>query len=265
MTEMNQTTGGSSAPKLESMNFGTVLDRAINLYIKNFALFLGIMIIPEGLTYLSGFLSNRITLGSPYTGAVLYAPVSLLLTLLLFGISSGAMTIAVSNRYLGKQISIIQAYRAAFRKLGTIIGAWIVAWILIVLGLMVIVPGIMLAISFCLITPVIMLENLTAGTSRKRSRQLIKGFRWQTLGLFLIYFVIQYTFYYGAIFLVILLTGSVESIFFSTSYIHQLASAPIQVILSPFPAVLSILIYYNQRIRKEGFDLVLLAETLVEE
>ena len=264
MSESYADTRVSLAAEFETMSFGMVMDRAIHLYSRNFILLVGIMIVPEALSYLNTYISTRIAQSNP-AGMVLYMPVSLLVSLLLFGVSAGAVTVALSSRYLGKDITIAQAYRAAFRKLGTLLGAWIVAWLLIVLGFFVLIPGIMLAISFCLITPVVMLENLKAGQSRKRSRALVKGFRWQTLGLFIIYFFLQYTVYYGASYLVNLFTGSEQSVFFSTSYIHQLASAPVQILLAPFPAILAVLIYYNQRIRKEGFDLMLLAEALAGE
>jgi len=48
------------------------------------------------------------------------------------------------------------------------------------------------------------------------------------------------------------------------SYIHYLVRAPLQFLLAPIPAILVVLIFYNQRIRKEGYDLVLLAEALAE-
>lgn len=265
MSEPSDAATNADSLKFETMNFGMVLDRAIHLYSKNFALLIGIMVIPEALGYLNSFISTRITQRYQAGGMFLYLPVSLLVSLLLFGISAGAVTVALSNRYLGKEISILQAYRAAFRRLGTLLGAWIVAWLLIMVGFFVIVPGIMLAISFCLITPVIMLESQTAKESRKRSRELVKGFRWQTLGLFVIYFLIQSTLHYATNYLVNLLTGSGQSVFLSNSYLHQLAGAPIQILLAPFPAILTVLIYYNQRIRKEGFDLLLLAEALAEE
>ncbi len=264
MPELNQDAESPYILKFESMSFGMILDRAIHLYVKNIGLLVGIMVIPQALIYLNSLLFGESMTSFSGLGILLYFPVFMLLYLLIFGISSGAVTVAVSSRYLVKEITIIRAYKAAFRKIGTLMGAWIVAWIFIFLGCLVIIPGIMLMISYSLITPAVMLESLSASQSRKRSRELIKGYRWQIIGLFLLYFILYFALYYGLIFLVSLFTEAVEN-FFSNTYIHQLISCAMQIVSAPFPAIIIILIYYNQRIRKEGFDLVLLAEALAEE
>ncbi len=268
MSELNQPVENSDLPRFESMSFGMILDRAINLYVKNFVLLAGIMIIPQTLNYLNGLLFGKSATLLSGAGYLLYLPVFLLLYLLIFGISSGAITVAVSSRYLGKEITIVRAYKASFRRLGTLLGAWIVAYILIILGSLLIIPGIILMVLYSLITPVVMLENLSASESRKRSRELIKGYGWQTLGLFLIYFILHSALYYGLIFLTGLLSSAVENIFTSTyisMYMPHLISAALQIVSAPFPAIIIILVYYNQRIRKESFDLVMLAEALAEE
>jgi uncharacterized membrane protein len=191
--------------------------------------------------------------------------VVLLGNLLLSAINTGAVTVAISGRYLGREVSIGPCYRAAFRKVGTIIGAWIVAGILIGLGFfMLVFPGVIWALSFCLITPIVMVEGLPAGQSRKRSRELTKGFRWQTLGLFLIYLLVVYGLYFIVTLVTRLFVGSMPGLD-STSFIARLINLAVQVVLAPFSRILTVLIYYNQRIRKEGFDLELLAEALAEE
>lgn len=257
----------TGAPAFEPMSFGMILDRAIQLYARNFILLVGITAIPQVLLYLLNRAGSRVSTPDSTTSGLLWVPVNLLANLLLNGISTGAVTVAISGRYLGREVSIGQCYSAAFRKLGALLGAWIVTGLQIVFGyFLLVVPGIIWTLLFCLITPIIMLEGLPAGRSRKRSRELTKGSRWEILGLFLIYLLV----WYGLILVVYLVTKLISGGPFqlyspSPSQITVLLLLASQVILAPFSGILTVLIYYNQRIRKEGFDLELLAEALTEE
>jgi hypothetical protein len=69
---------------------------------------------------------------------------------------------------------------------------------------------------------------------------------------------------YGALALVNLISGTDQSILLTgrLQFIHRLVSAPLQFLFAPVPAILVVLIYYRQRMQKEGFDLVLLADAL---
>jgi len=120
--------------------------------------------------------------------------------------------------------------------------------------------------SYSLITPVNVLENCSARQSRKRSRLLTKGVRWGIFGIFLLYLIVVTIASFGLTLLVNLAMGIGPRLLFTAeqSYIHYLVRAPLQFLLAPIPAILVVLIFYNQRIRKEGYDLVLLAEALAE-
>ncbi len=264
MSDTLQDSHRADTVKFESMNFGMVLDRAIQLYVKNFLLVLGITAVPDLLIYIGFAFSGVLIQEFAAVGSLLILA-ALGIHFLLYGLSGGAVTIAVSKRYLGERITVGKAYRAAFKKLGSILRARFTAGILIFLGfLLLIVPGIMLAISFCLITPVIMLEGLPAVESRDRSRTLVKGFRWQTLGLFLIYYAISQAVTYAVGFFTRSLVGSFQAPANIYFYVYHFINAAVVILHSPFRAILFVLIYYNQRIRKEGFDLAMLAEALAK-
>lgn len=268
MSEPNISFGSSNAPRLESMSFGMILDRTINLFFKNFGLLVGIIVVPQILIRLSGLLYTNLISHSfdsdSFFRIYLYLPFIMLIYLLIFSISSSAVTVAISSRYLGKEITIVRAYKIAFRRLGVLLGAWIVAVILIFLGyFLFVIPGIILMILFSLLTPVVMLESLTASQSRKRARELIKGHCWKAFWLLVIYYALYYAIYYGLCFLAGLFSGFIMNFPYST--IAQLINAVLSIVTAPIPAIIIILVYYNQRIRKEGFDLALLAEALAEE
>ncbi len=243
-------------PAFEPMSFGMILDRAIQLYSRNFLLLVGISAVPEVLLSFSNLAGAR----TPVLN-LLIMPAYLLLS----AVATAAVAVAISARHLGREVTIAQCCTAAFRKLGTLLGAWILTGLQIAAGfLLVLVPGIIWALSYCLLTPVIMLEGLSAVDSRKRSWELTKGSRWQIFGLYLVYLLVSY----GLVFLVGLvsrLTAGAVTGQGVISPLAQLISLAGRVLLAPFGGIVTVLIYYNQRIRKEGFDLELLAESLGEQ
>jgi hypothetical protein len=257
------------------------------------------MLIPQGLSYATGIVLGKSLGWNNRVATVLYVLVYIVITLLSFAAGTGAATVAVSSRYLDREISVAAAYRQALRRLGSVMRAWIVAAILIVLVFLGIVVGLLvlssivtailsdlpmpmvyllpiltvlgsfllagrMVASYSLITPVNVLESCSARQSRRRSRTLTKGARWGILGIFLLYLIVVLIVTYGSMVLVNLITGTDQSVFITgkQTFLHYLVSAPLQLLFAPVPAILVVLIYYSRRIVKEGFDLVLLAEAL---
>ncbi len=300
MTEVQQ--DGARSPTFEPLRFGAILDRTISHYIRNFVLFFGIMLIPQGLTYAAGIVLSKSLGWSNRLATVLYVLVYIVIYLLSLAAGTGAATVAISSRYLDREISVAAAYRQGLRRIGSIMRAWVIAAILIglvflgFLAGLIVLSGVATAVfpypaqqmaflmlpaivflggillvgrmiaSYSLITPVNVLENCSARQSRKRSRLLTKGVRWGIFGIFLLYLIVVTIASFGLTLLVNLAMGIGPRLLFTAeqSYIHYLVRAPLQFLLAPIPAILVVLIFYNQRIRKEGYDLVLLAEALAE-
>jgi hypothetical protein len=247
-------------PRFESMNVGMILDKAIHVYTKNFWLLIGIMAIPAALSLLLGrvFLSSgRLDSAS----GLLSLPLYIVLVIVADGIGGAAVTAVLSGLYLGRETSFAGAYAAALKKAGAITIAKLLSVLFCILGIFVIVPGIILALSYTLVSPVVMLESIPASRSLKRSRELMKGFRWKTFGMALIYLLIS-----GLILLVgtmaarlLVLLTEIDAFQYM---LPSLLTAALNLFIAPLPPIIATLIYYNQRIGKENFDLVLLAEAM---
>lgn len=251
-------------PSFEPMSFGMILDRAIQLYLRNFGLLIGVTVVPQLAASLLSFAGGSVLSRSQSARAWLTFLLITLASTVLTSLSTGAVTVAVSGRYLGREVAIGSCYRAVVRKLARILGARLLAGLLVGVGLLLlVVPGIFWAVAFSLVVPVIMLEGRPEMRVLKRSRLLTKGFRWQILGLFVLYLLVVY----GLVFLGIVLagiTGGGPPGMYGSAPIARLVNLLSGVFLGPFAGILTVLIYYNQRIRKEGYDLQLLAEALAE-
>ncbi len=284
----------------EPMSLGKILDNAIAIYRKNFIRYTTIVaIIQIPISLVTIFVSTLSTSSSdmpfpdysyqtpiaqitpsddfvyeddysPTAGSTSLETISYLNILVAFiaGIgyllSNGALVKNVSEYYLGNTLTIGQTYRFVIPKLLTMIIAMILMMIIIMFGfVLLIVPGIIFSLWFALTIQVIMAENLGPIEGLSRSKNLAKG----NLGkIFAVSFVanILATIVGGMIGgLVGFIGGYVWSFNSSTfNIILHLAELFANVITMPFVATALILLYYDLRIRKEGFDLEMMAQQI---
>jgi hypothetical protein len=88
-------------------------------------------------------------------------------------------------------LSLSDTVEAARPYLGRVAGASILAGIGILIGLiLVIIPGLFLMTIWCLIVPVIVLENASVGQSFGRSQQLVRGYGWHVFGTMVLAFLL---------------------------------------------------------------------------
>jgi hypothetical protein len=88
-------------------------------------------------------------------------------------------------------LSLGDTVQAARPYVGRVAGASILAGICIAIGfVLIIIPGLFLLTIWCLIVPVIVLENASIGQSFGRSQQLVKGYGWHVFGTLVLVFLI---------------------------------------------------------------------------
>jgi hypothetical protein len=167
-----------------------------------------------------------------------------LVLLIGFYVLEAALVKAVQDVRDGTEdLSVGQTFSAVIPRIGSVLVASIIASILIEVGFfIVIIPGIILATIWCLIVPVIVVENGDALGSFGRSQRLVRGHFWNVLGtlilVFLILFVVEIIL--GLIFtflptvlglgLAVLIAGSVIAPFGAaviTLMYFRLAAAPV--------------------------------------
>jgi hypothetical protein len=177
---------------------------------------------------------------------------------------SGALTKSVSETYLGNEITVGQAYRFVLHKLPTLILAGICVALVVYLGLLLlVVPGVIFGLWFALTTPAIVVEDLKATKGMSRSKALASGNLGKIFSVaflvFLLTLVVSMVAGYAGAFLGrIVFPGNMTlNVFF-----NQLVSVIAKILVVPIGATAYILLYYDLRIRKEGFDLQMLAESI---
>ena len=255
--------------RFEPMSLGTLLDRAFHLYVENFALMVGI----AALVYVPLLLFDVVgTLVVPSEeasvaaiAALVLAAIGALLTALIFiPLATGATTKAISERYLGRPATVGSALRAALHKVLPLLVTQFVVGIIVFVGLLLfIVPGILWALSYALVAPVTILETSNPAQIRRRSWELVSGSRMRVLGVAVVVFLLQLL--PGLV--IISLNGLAgaaglevaEGLIPAVELVLNYASG---ILLAPLGTIAITLLYYDFRIRKEGFDLEMLSQAI---
>jgi MFS family permease len=295
------------APVLRPLSVGDIIDRIIRLFRANPILLLGIAILPdlivEVLQRASGitqtFELNDFTAAfstSPGSATVPRAfqqvnpglAIAVVLVSLIFSlIQAGAMFEAIGQRYLGRAITVREAYERGLRAVPrlvvsaiVVIVAFIALFLVVAIALAVLNSSAAVAIaivlglvgflfvlpwaflSLAVVGPAIVLEGLGPIAAIRRSFHLMDKARLRTLGLYVLVGIISSILglIFGVVFLVSFVTEPTLR-----AVLQAAASVASAAISGPLLYGAIVVLYYDLRVRKEAFDLQLAAEALPRE
>lgn len=246
-----------SVPVLRPLSLGEVLDVSFGLYRSRFAALLAVSVACQLVPSLL-----RIYYGAEGT---LFENLPLLLAyytlaIVLSAVGVAASTFIVSDAYLGRETSATAALGKAMGMIGRIVMVSMVSSLLIGVGfILLIVPGVILLSGLILSTVITVLETPANSTAAmNRSWDLTKGFRGKVFAtMFCVGVMLMVpTITVGAIWGMIGSTGSVGLVGM------EVVTSLLSILIYPFFYVVLTVLYYDLRVRKEGFDLELLASQM---
>lgn len=302
------------------LSLGDIFDEAFDLYKRNFSLFAGIVavvqvplqIAMQALTYALGL--DRLGTSSSadptkelyaFFGGMAILFAFFLLYSFVYVIQTGALTIAISERYLGRPITLVSAYRATVRSLFKLIATWILVAVLLIvlvygggivmllafgliaaaiqmggggevavaaLGILIllVIGGLWLfglTLTGAFVTQIVVVEGLGYWKAIQRNWQLVLGKLPRIFGGIVLMFLITAV-------LLVSLAGSLELAMSAFVYPWLHVSESVQgavsgvwfsivgIFMQPFWMICLTLLYYDQRVRREGLDLALLERQL---
>jgi hypothetical protein len=278
--------------------FGIYRSRAVGLFVLGMILFVAIVLVWVVLG-IAFALSGRSTfarltpsandpaavLGNPafvelIGGLFLFFILGWLLTLLVGAIFTGAVIDAASAAHLGQPRSISQSFVVGFQSSLRIFFAGIIATLAVsVIGVVYNIVsaffenGLVLFVLFCayffaifyvqaswFVSPVVAtIERHGPVSSLRRSWQLSGGFRWRIVGLFVLLVVLFIVLLFLTVFLIGLIAAANPNAGAIAAVVAIFAAIPLWMPL--FFGTMTVL-YYDLRVRKEGFDLQLAAEAM---
>lgn len=245
--------------ELRRLSFGETLGQTFNLYFDNFVPLFVISLVST--LPLIVFTFIRIESGTYYSESNrLIAVLTFLIIFVVVNTLCTALTIElISKRYLKQHQGIGTYVRNVLPFIFPIVGLSILEVIIIGIGLVAfLLPGIYLFLGLSVAVQVLIVERKRVMESISRSFVLTRGRKLEILGYFLIVlFVLK------QILIDILLVpkvfypliGNMDTAFNTKLILANGVYYLVQVLFNPISACLFILIYFNLRIEKEGFDL----------
>ncbi|MGB8644949.1 MAG: hypothetical protein WCF84_06910 [Anaerolineae bacterium] len=148
-------------------------------------------------------------------------------------------------------------------------GAGLATSLLALFGCLAFVPAVVvlafLDTRWAFVIPSIMIENLRAFQGLGRSWRLVRGYFWRVLGTGILLILFVYALEIVPVWLFQIAAVWIAAMLNSASLVSVLSGAigaVIGILVSPIQFTVLVLLYYDIRIRKEGYDLVLRVEAM---
>lgn len=223
---------------------GRVLSRAWTVFTNNFVVFFVttlVVSLPNLLIETAGTAS-----ATANPSAVLWKMgIAFPLVLILNTIGEAVIVYGAFQDLRGQPVHLGEALRKGLARFFPILGLAIVSSIGIAIGvLLLVVPGVILAIMWSVALPVCVLEQLGPTSSLGRSSELTKGHRWKILGIVILLVIANVL---GAFVLGLLLAP----VGFMAAVIGSLVWTALWT--AYYNSVL-VMIYHDLRVSKEGVD-----------
>ena len=260
----------SSAIPVRPRSVSELVDGAFQLLRRNYAQFVMLM----GIAYVPWLVITMLLTRSMFVDAASGVPttsisrtlVMALGALIWFSVIDGAITIAASQSYLGRRVDVGESLRRAFALVGALVGVAIVRGVVTFLGfLFLIVPGLYFLAKFFAAPAAVVLERAGMGAALARSSALSEGLKGHVLKTLLLVFVIYLvlSIALGAVAgAVIGGVGAGAAASPLVTMLTQIVSAIFTILIYPLISIAQTLLYYDLRIKKEGYDIELMASDL---
>jgi hypothetical protein len=295
------------APQLRPLGVGDIVDRVFSVYRAKPLLFIAVAAVPyllfllvvagAGVLFIANVagltdMVNALALGTAPDPAVLASAVVSFLEFLGFVIiaavvilsqQTAALVSAMAASYLGRPITLGEAFRAGLRAAPRVIATgllvflvialvWAVAILVIAISRQGLVAfavvvactaGTVYFFASTLVAPVVAtIEKVGPITALRRSWSLSNGNRWRIIGLQLLLLVLN-----------VVISTVVSAVFFTSvisdpnlrTGVQQVTNAIVTIAWAPVEWGTFAILYYDLRVRREAFDLTLAAEALPRE
>ena len=256
---------------LRPLRVGEILDVAINIYRRRFSTLtraVAVAVAPVALISLVVDLSATSDLdagtvdGGDVAAAVGAALVAGLLGVVASQLATAAAFTIVSGDYLGESPTWQESLRDGLRRLRSLIWLTILFGLAIGLGFVAcIVPGVYLLVSLAVAVPALLFEDARGTDALRRSRSLLRGRWWPAAAVLGVSFILTSIVSAGLEGVVsAVLTGGGSGA--GSALARAVAGVVSSVLTTPFSAAVATVLYFDARVRKEGFDLELLARRI---
>jgi hypothetical protein len=263
-----------SAPALRPLGIGEIFDVSIKIYRSHFGTLIKLVsfiVVPVGV--LSGLIEvsalpqdEELYTADDEEVATYVAGIaaSTVLSFLAWTVATAAAFKVVADAYLGQRPSWRDSLRFVLGRLHSVL--WILVLSILILipaFLACILPGIWLSVCYAVAIPALLTERQKGFKALRRSYRLVRGRWWATFAVVFLGYLLT-AIVGGALGAVVGGVTAFDSTDITvTSVVGSVAASVVSNVLTiPFIAAFLIVLYFDLRVRKEAFDLQLLAEQI---
>jgi hypothetical protein len=192
------------------------------------------------------------------------------LSIAVSAVSHAATVIAVSQVHLDRPAGVMESFSKVKGRIAAVIGLSYAIGFLVVLGcIALIVPGVFLAVQWSLAVPAMILENKGIGDSMSRSTELTLGNRGRVFVIWLLFVILNIGFNWLLHWPIEIAAGVSTRVALHYAGVGWQVASLVATFLSvclvsPLATIAFSLVYFDERVRKEAFDLQLMMTTLDE-
>ena len=248
--------------ELREYSFGETLGKGFNLYFNNFlnlVIFSLILTIPEVIFYTYIFPMDPEAIKTAANPFKIFGVmwIGIVYSMFKYVILSGYIIKFISDKLienrskdssaLSEIIPILPKLMLLSLTVGFLAGLGMIAFV---------IPGLIISLALSIASNVLIIERTTVNDAIKRSWELTKGYRGNIFGFFILMFIINMIISYPAV----MIAKSLE-VAANMQYIIKIV---ISAVLAPIGSCILVVVYFNLKIKKEGFSLEHLAKQFLE-
>jgi len=257
-----------------------IVDGAIQLFRQNFAAFVtlgAIFYVPIAVLNAAMFSSIALPVagaaGPPMVGGdptavfAVYRKFAIVWPILFLwtGLWYAVIMSAISEVYLDGRLDIGAAFTRGAPRFVSVLVAYFVKGLLVGIGfIFFFVPGVIIALILFAVPVTTVLEPIGPIGAFGRSSELSRGLKWHIFTTYLLW-VCLIIVAYMIVLAIAFAVGAVARIGLPLEYsarVAQFVSGLGTAVLAPVLPIVGVLLYYDARIRKEGFDIELMSRSV---
>lgn len=226
------------------MDIGALLDVAFGLYRRYFVAIVGTAAV---VTVPLALLESPLAISDSDNASLVATPIEYVMGFLI----AAPIAVAIDMAARGETPTIAGAWRRTGPRLGGLILAMVLTLLAIMLGLLAVLVGaIVVSVLLALVAPALVVESLSATDAMRRSRRLVSGSFWRVLGIIVVANIVVSI-------ANIALEGAARAIGLAASSEDLALIGAVLVtslLVKPFGVLVTVLLYFDQRLRREGTD-----------
>ena len=251
---------------LRPLSTGELLDRTLYLYRNHFSLFVGIFALPQLCTLALQFVNLALKTPGAKIYILLATMVMLLGDLVASAAAQAATVMAVSRIHLDRPASVMDSFSRVKNKILGVVVLSLAVGITVGIGfIFLIVPGILLMLRWSLAVPAKVLENRGVGDAMSRSSELTQRNRGRIFVIWTLFIMLDIGLDSLVRWPILVAAGGAAEFLHAPLGWHVVvivATFISSCLVGPLATIAFSLVYYDQRVRKEAFDLQLMMSTL---